>query len=131
MEVDKDKLGISTPVAGHAMEEDHLHGAAAAGGGAAPGGAAASAVVKPATSIPAYSYTMPGPPTWRVKPQFAAWEVRRTAERPRHRSPPTERRASTSTRVSCGVLAGLAAGSSASAAPNQRLACMVAARWCF
>ncbi len=72
-------LSISTPVAG--MDLEHERGAAAAP--AAPphappphASAGAAAAGARATSIPAVSYTMPpGLPTWRVKPQFAAWEV--------------------------------------------------------
>lgn len=75
-------LGIRTPTA-MAVDDDHAnqvpHGAAVAAGAAATAsgnmdveGAHAQPV---ATFIPPVSYTMPGPPTWRVKQQFASWEI--------------------------------------------------------
>ncbi len=68
-------LSISTPTA--TMDVDAHEGSRAAAAPArAPGGAAAAAAGAPAAStIPPFSYTMPGPATWRVKPQFASWEV--------------------------------------------------------
>ena len=77
---------ISTPVA-TAMDVEHHHGAAAHDdvemhaetGAEAPlhAAAAAAATGSRATFIPAAGYTMPAP-TWRVKPQFANWEVDHT-----------------------------------------------------
>lgn len=75
MEPEQQPLGISTP-----RQEAGPPGAAAAaagvdvdmGGGGSP---SASARRPPAASIPFASYTMPDEPSWRVKPQFAGWEV--------------------------------------------------------
>jgi hypothetical protein len=65
-------LSISTPTAtATAMDIEHERGAAAAPAPPPPPPSATRA-----TAIPPVSYTMPpGLPTWRVKPQFAAWEV--------------------------------------------------------
>ena len=68
---------VAAAAKAHEMDVDH-HGEGASGARAAAAQAAAqSGDSGRATFIPAASYTMPAP-TWRVKPQFASWEIDHT-----------------------------------------------------
>lgn len=67
---DGKQLGIATPRDGGAAGQD-----VEMSGGSASASRVAAGAPQLASFIPYASYVMPSEPTWRVKPQFAGWEI--------------------------------------------------------